>query len=97
MDTLRIDNKVDDYEQWKAAFDKFGHVRQEGGVPAYRVARNVDDPSQVSVDLDFTTRDEAGAFLEVLAKIWRTPQSRAVLVGHGTPQIHDVLEQRSLR
>ena len=97
MHTLHIDNKVDDYEVWKAAFDRFDRVRRDGGVLAYRIARHADDPRQVYVDLDFTTRDEARAFIEVLAKIWRTPQSRAVLVSHGTPQIHDVTEQRTLR
>ncbi|WP_033294535.1 hypothetical protein [Amycolatopsis jejuensis] len=97
MHTLHIGNKVEDYELWKAAFDKFDRVRRDGGVLAYRITRPAEDPSRIDVDLDFTTRDEARGFIEVLAKIWRTPQSQAVLADHGTPQVHDVLEQRSLR
>ena len=97
MSTLHIHNTVDDYDAWKTAFDKFDRLRQDNGVLAYRITRNAEDPHQVYVDLDFANRDDATAFVHVLERIWRTPQSQAVLTGHHTPQVRDLTEHRNLR
>jgi hypothetical protein len=93
MSTLHIENTVDDYSAWKAAFDKFDRVRLDNGVLGYQITRGADDPSQVYVDLDFAGRDEALAFVTVLEKIWRTPQSQAVVGSHRTPEVRDVAER----
>jgi hypothetical protein len=96
MSTLHIENTVDDYDAWKAAFDRFDRVRRDNGVLAYRITRAADDPRQVYVDLEFAGRDEARAFVAVLARIWRTPQSQAVLADHRAPEVRDVAESSTV-
>lgn len=92
MTTLHIENKVHDYDEWKVAFDKFDRLRADQGVRSYRVARGVEDPSQITVDLEFDSVHAATDFRGILEKIWATPQSREQLISHCTPVILDVVE-----
>lgn len=94
MFALHIENKVNDYEKWVAAFDKYEQFRRERGVQAYRISRATDDQQRVYVDLDFATRDEAEAFIPQLETVWRTPQSTALLASHEPPEVRDVVEHR---
>lgn len=96
MSTLRIENVVHDFDAWKAAFDKFERFREERGVRAYRMSRSVAEPNRVMVDLDFDSVADATTFREALEQIWRTPQSREQLVSHGTPEIVDVVVDRTV-
>lgn len=96
MLTVHIENTVHDFDAWKTAFDKFDRFRVDQGMRAYRVSRQVDDPHKVSVDLDFDSVDEARAFRGALEQIWRTPQSKELLVAHEEPRLYDVVEQREL-
>ena len=91
MNTLRIENRVHDYDSWKHAFDKFDALRRDKGVRAYRITRDADDPRHVFIDLDFDSSTRAEDFREVLTKIWRTPQSREQLAEHTEPVVLDVL------
>jgi hypothetical protein len=91
MNTLRIENRVHDYDSWRQAFDKFDALRREKGVRAYRVSRPADDPLRVFIDLDFDSATRAEDFRETLAKIWRTPQSRDQLADHVQPLVLDIL------
>jgi hypothetical protein len=91
MNTLRIENRVHDYDSWRQAFDKFDALRREKGVRAYRVSRPADDPLRVFIDLDFDSPTRAEDFRETLAKIWRTPQSRDQLADHVQPLVLDIL------
>lgn len=93
---LHIENTVHDYDQWKAAFDKYERMRSEKGVRSYRIARHADDAAKVVVDLEFDNAVEARAFREVLHKIWQTPQSRAELMDHNDPVILELVENRVL-
>lgn len=94
MPTLRIENTVRDFDEWKAVFDKFDRFRADKGVRAYRVSRRVDDASQVAIDLDFDSVEAATDFGVALEHIWRTPQSDQHLVAHQAPELYDVVEQR---
>jgi ribosomal protein L35AE/L33A len=96
MATLHVENTVRDFDEWKAVFDKFDRFRAEKGMRSYRMARRVDEPNQVIVDLDFATVEEAVAFRGALEQIWRTPQSQQQLVDHGTPLVYDIVEQRDV-
>jgi hypothetical protein len=96
MATLHIENTVRDFDSWKSAFDKYDNVRREKGVRSYRLTRHHDDPNKVIVDLDFDSVSRAEDFCQVLAKIWRSPQSQAELVNHSEPLLVDVVEQRML-
>ena len=70
MRTLQIEHGVRDYDRWKAAFDGDPVGREAGGVRSYRIARQVDDPNRVRIDLDFDTTGEAEAFHDKLRTMW---------------------------
>lgn len=93
MATLHIENEVKDYGAWKAAFDKFDRVRADNGVVSYRVTCAAARPSQVYVDLDFASVEEAARFTGILERIWSTPQSESVLVRHNGHQVREVLDE----
>ena len=96
MATLRIENTVKDFEEWKAVFDKFDRFRADKGMRAYRMSRGIEDPNKVVVDLDFDSVEAATDFRGALEQIWRTPQSQAQVVTHTRPTVYDVVEQRGL-
>ena len=96
MATLHVENTVKNFEEWKSVFDKFDRFRADKGMRSYRIARRVDDPNQITIDLDFDTVEDATAFRGALEQIWRTPQSKEQLVSHETPLVYDVVEQRSI-
>jgi hypothetical protein len=92
MTTLRIENTVRDYDDWKAAFDKFDRARRDRGVRSYRLSRSHGDPRQVAIDLEFDDPVRAEEFGEFLQEVWRTPQSQGVLADHRPPRVLEVLE-----
>lgn len=94
---LHIANKVENYDTWMSAFETYDDFRRDHGVLTYRISRHAQDPHLVYVDLDFATRDEAEAFIPVLADIRQTPRSRAALISYEAPELRDVTEQRALR
>jgi hypothetical protein len=79
--SLQIRNTVRDYDAWKAVFDKYERFRSEHGVRSYRVLRRTDDAHDVQVLLDFDSPEAAAEFQGHLEQIWRTPQSKAQLLG----------------
>jgi hypothetical protein len=95
MATVHVENHVRDFDTWKEVFDKFEAFRAEQGVRSYRVSRQVEDPDQVTVDLDFDSVEDATAFRGALEKIWATPQSREHLVSHEAPRILEVVDART--
>lgn len=96
MATLHIENVVRDFDSWIVAFDKFEAFRAQRGVRAYRLGRSLADPSRVVIDLDFASVSDATEFKAVLEQIWQTPQSKAELVSHGTPEVFDLVADRTL-
>lgn len=93
MISLHIQNRVHNFEEWQSAFDRFENFRADNGVVAYRISRRADSPLDVSIDLDFVSRQSAESFLPMLLKIWQTPQSFAQLVSHEQPYLVDVVRQ----
>ena len=61
MYILRIEHPVADYDAWKAAFDSDPIGRERSGVRRYRIMRTTDDPSHVTIDLEFDSLGEAEA------------------------------------
>jgi hypothetical protein len=94
MITLHIENTIDDYDAWKAAFDRYDRARRDHNVLAYRISRPADNPSTVYIDLDFGTRADATAFVPLLERIWQTPLSSQVSTAHIVPEIRTLDEQR---
>ena len=70
MHILRVEHPVADFAVWKRAFDSDPARRQDSGVRRYRVSRAVDDPRQVTVDLEFDSLVAAEAFLATLRTVW---------------------------
>ncbi len=88
MNTLRIQHPIKDYPTWRQAFDRFAGLRQKAGVRAFRVARPVDDPLFVLIDLDFDTADAAGAFEQLLrTRVWSRPENSPALDGDPVTRI----------
>jgi hypothetical protein len=85
MPTLHIEHAIVDFDQWRAAFDRFADIRQQSGVLEHRIQRPVDDARFVVIDLEFGTTDEAQRFLTFLRdRVWSSPVNAPALVG--TPQ-----------
>jgi hypothetical protein len=80
--TLRIEHAIHDYDQWKAAFDRFTAVRANAGVRGHAIRGPVEDPTYLMLDLEFDTVDEAGAFAKFLEQqVWSSPESAPALAG----------------
>jgi quinol monooxygenase YgiN len=94
MTTVHIENTVQDFDTWKANFDKYERFRAEQGVQSYRVSRSLAEPSEVLIDLDFRDDTAAQAFLPHLEKIMSSPQAQAQLVRHSVPRLYAVVTER---
>ena len=85
MNTLHIEHAIADFDQWHAAFERFGELRRQSGVRGQRVQQPVGDPHYVVIDLDFDSADEAQRFLSFLeSTVWTSRENAPALVG--TPQ-----------
>ncbi len=88
MVMLRIEHAVSNFAGWKQAFDSDPAGREKSGVRRYRIARAVDDPNHVLIDLEFDTARQAEALLAALRVVWSdiegtvimNPQARIVEV-----------------
>jgi quinol monooxygenase YgiN len=96
MTTVHIENTVQDYDSWKANFDKYERFRAEQGVQSYRVSRSLTDPGEVLIDLEFCDETAARAFLPKLDQIMRSPQAQTQLVQHSVPRLYAVVTERVL-
>jgi hypothetical protein len=94
--TVHIENTVRDYASWQEAFDKFERFRADNGVRSYRICRQASNPNEITIDLEFGSREEAEAFVPKLKKIWGTPQSHEQLVSHGAPELLELVRHRVL-
>jgi hypothetical protein len=82
MVTLHIEHPISDLPTWKAAFERFGERRRQGGVCGERVQHPVEDDRYILVDLDFPTREQAQRFLAFLeTTVWASPDTSPALVG----------------
>jgi hypothetical protein len=94
MTTVHIQNTVQDFDAWKANFDKYERFRAEHGVRCYRVSRGVTEPNDVIIDLEFDDPVAAQAFLPKLAQIWASPQAKAQLAGHAPPRLYALVTEQ---
>jgi hypothetical protein len=90
MTTLRIEHAINDYEVWRAAFDRFAAARANAGVLDYTIRQPQDDPLYLFLDLEFDTADQAHAFAGFLANtVWSTPDASPGLAGVPRTRILD--------
>ena len=78
MVTLRIEQRLPNYERWKRAFDGDPVDRKGSGVRRYQILRGLDDPDDVMIDLEFETKNEAEALLNAMRRIWERVQGTVV-------------------
>jgi hypothetical protein len=93
--TLRIEHSVPDVDAWRRAFDADPLDRRGSGVRRYRVMSSLDEPSNVLVDLDFDTPEEAEAMRVALQRMWARVE-REGLIGEGRAHIAEILETTEL-
>ena len=55
---------VRDYDVWKAVFDSGERVRREYLCSGHEIYRDVDDPNQLTLFLEFPSKGRAEAFLD---------------------------------
>ncbi len=63
MKYMLVRHKVADFSNWKRVFDSHSAARQEAGLGAERVLRNVDDPNEVFLLLEVADLDKARGFV----------------------------------
>lgn len=63
MITIAIRHKVEDFEQWKRSFDAGRAIRRAAGEIGCRIYSVHGSPDDVLVSLDWTSLDQARAFL----------------------------------
>ena len=78
MCILRIEHQVNDYDEWKKAFDSDPVGRERSGVRRYQVLRPVDDPNCVMIDLEFDTEQQARALLAALRGVWSRIEGQVI-------------------
>jgi hypothetical protein len=96
MTTVHIENRVRDFDAWKANFDKFERFRAEHGVQSYRVSRGIVDADEVVVDLEFADEAAAREFLPRLGAILSSPQAKQQLLTHSDPRLYAVVTDQKL-
>lgn len=91
MTVLRVEHKVQNFEEWKKIFDSDPINRKQSGVRRYRILRPADDPGYVIIDLEFDETAKAETALAALRKLWGqvegkvlfSPQARILNVAEG--------------
>lgn len=91
MLSVQIEHPIQDYDGWRAAFDRDPASREASGVRRYRVSRPVDDPNYVIVELDFDDRKMADAFLARMRGIWK--QVEGTIMTGPKARIVDVVDE----
>lgn len=82
MHTLLIEHAISSFDTWSAAFGRFATQRAEAGVLAERIARPLDEPTQIVVELDFAEAAEAERFLGFLReRVWADASASPALAG----------------
>lgn len=94
MTILHIEHRVRDYDRWKAAFDADPLDRKSSGVSHYRIARSVDDPDYVMVDLELETTTQARKLLASFQDTW--PRHMGLLIDDPKGRVFDVAEAKEL-
>jgi hypothetical protein len=92
---VQLEHPVNDFETWKAAFDRDPVHREASGVRCYQIYRPVDDPKYIVVDLEFDDRNKAEAFRLALEDLWRSPQAAAALGGTPSLRVVERVDSRS--
>lgn len=81
MHILRIEHPVSDYDRWKKVFDSASSLREQSNVRRYRVARAVENPNLVLIDLEFDDFSEVEAMHTNLLGLWSRVEAEGLISG----------------
>lgn len=84
---VRVEHKVGSFDAWKSRFDSDPLGRKKSGVTSYRVSRSIDDPSYVTIDLEFENSNQAKEFENALREMWKSPEAQKLMQN---PQLRTV-------
>lgn len=57
-----VQHRVRDFDAWLPVFKEHRPVREQYGCRSHRVYRGLDEPNEITIVLDFPTRERAEAF-----------------------------------
>lgn len=70
MPILQIEHKVQNFDNWKKAFETDPIGRKKSGVKHHRIYRPADEPNYVIIDLEFDGMQELQSTLVALNILW---------------------------
>jgi hypothetical protein len=88
---LIVRHRVRDFDAWKPVFDEHQPLREQHGGRRHWVYRSLDDPNDLTVSVEFASRDQAERF--VAHPSLREAMSRAGV--EGTPDFSFVEESET--
>lgn len=59
-----VRHQVEDYDKWKAVFDKGGSMRKEAGSAGYWILQAAGDPLNLTIFMEWDSHDNARTFAE---------------------------------
>lgn len=89
MPVLRIEHPVADFTAWQEAFRRDPLDREGSGVRSYVVWRSLQG-TDVTIDLDFATAEQAQAMLERLRGMWSGVQDAGLIGDRRTALLEQI-------
>ena len=80
MVTMFVKHDVNDYGNWKRAYDEFASTRKELGVTGASVHQSVNDPNELTVTHQFKDLNAATAFAN--SEELKAAMAKAGVAGH---------------
>lgn len=77
--TVLVQHKVADFSQWKPVFDSAFLFRKQSGEQAYKLFRDVRDPNDVTLVLEFANVESAQRFIG--SETLRSEMKKAGVIG----------------
>lgn len=66
MAYLHVKTTVNDFDEWKADFERYHSRRAEHGAKNYQLLQSTDNPNEIVVLIEFDTEENARAWNEYL-------------------------------
>jgi heme-degrading monooxygenase HmoA len=85
MTHLLIHHKVQDFDTWKAAYDRHASARKEAGLTELHLLRNVSDPNDVVILFRAEDAEQARSFA-------RSDDLKAAMEGAGVVGTPELIE-----
>lgn len=84
---------VEDFEEWKSAFDGFDPFRTEHGQRGYQVFQSTDDPNEVVVLFEWDDNEDPRAFFN--SEEMRDRMAQAGVKGQPDMSVLTFIDQKS--